>query len=553
MTDLTGVSLNEFYSMVLSSSMQADGGDGYIVQAPKVGHPTDTKITVRDRLLVMPLNSFLKNPNEKEIFFHPLSEQITRGQSTIFKHIRRMGTLSLCSTITNLGFALLKLQEHPEVQRQMTVEQQNFMKGLIDTDKSSKEAWLNMAFLPIKEDPSRTDKWLLNIFIKNNGQFEGKNFRRVGVLNFPVFEHIQSGKKFTKGEGASEKTVGRAKDYLMFQQMANTLFPNWDTTEEYNSGYDGATGSNLVTFLRTYYRIGKRLNDIIDMFQVPFESVQVFTDVNSFRVSLDWSELVLTEEGIEALTQLARRVPGLKGNIGDVNGVEDIDEEDESIRERESKPKPFTATSSGSISVKTEVKPKVEEAKKDDSGLTPEHIRLRDEAIARREKYLADEAEWAKRKSERDQGRGRDRDDRDDRDDRRDDRRDYRDRDRDDRDRSRDRDDRDDRRDRDRDRDRDDRDSKPEVKADSSGRVSFSDIRKVNRSIGQDDDDRRDYRDRGGRDDRSYRGSRDDRSYRGSRDDRDYRGGRDDRDYRGSRYDRDDRRDDRSYRGSRYR
>lgn len=544
MSEVLNMSLIDLYTAVLDSAMYKVDEDGQVLTG--IGKNMSVA-EINGRKVVLPKDQLLRNPSEENVFFHPLSEQMTRGESEVFRFLRRTAILKLSTAISTIGFGILKLQEHPELQRKMKSEQQDFIKGILDTDKDSALTWCKMNLHPIQVNPVRTDTWPVDIFIKRNGQFDGKNFRRVAIVSFPAFEKVMGGEKFVKGSGAEEKVLFRPKDYLMFQQVTKAIFPGCESPGlvDYNVGYDGTLAPYFIAFFKSYRLIAKRLNYILDLFKDMFIAASV-EDVESARIDLTWMEIFDTDEGMDHLSKLARRVPALQGNIGSVDGRED---KIEPPKVRDPEPAPVRRTETRREEPVTEtVKPTVEPVVKEvveSSKMTDEHRRLQEEALLKRQQFLEEERLAAERAEER---RNRDRLRREEEDRFTREELDRRDRERESRARDYTRDRRDDR-------DYDDRDSRDRREPASSptGKASFSDLISRNRALAntRSAEEEEEYNRGRGRGRRDYR---DDRYYDDRRDRRDYRD-RDDyydrRSYRGSRRDDRDYDDRRSYRGYR--
>lgn len=519
----------DFYDGLLTSAAHATDADGNILTAF-----TDKRdpVEIGGKPLVLPLPSKLRDPNPDEMFFHPLCEQLQRYESDVFRYLKRSMTLKLIHSFGFLGGALLSLQNDPGIQRRMSIEQIEVMKGISVSDKNSPMAWVRSVMGPVEDYKGRMDKWAIHVYIKRNGQLDGRNYKRVGVVSFPWIEKFLNGEMIMRHNAAGDEVNAfrPTKDYETFRQVALAIFPQITAkgTEYFNVGYDGTLAPYLITFLQVYYKLGSRINELLELFR-PF-MIETGNDPKAAILNLNWYPM-LSGENLETLARFARGIPILKGNAGaTVEGEVEVPEETKEV-EKPRKPEP-------------EAKAKTVSETKE---LTEEERRAKEEADAKRaawKKQLAEEEEMEREREER-RNRRHDRDDRD-----------Y---DRDRRDRDRDRDRYDDRRD-DRRRSRDDDDDLPweDEKPKSSGdKLSVDDLfgrgsrlvrgtrtdeeeqdRRYSRGSRRDRDDR-DY-DR--RDDRYYDrgGRRDDRDY-DRRDDRYYdRGGRrDDRDY--------DRRDDRYY------
>ena len=495
----------DFYEQLLNTCSHEVADDGTVMKSLT---KDKTAATINGKKLMFPLANLLREKDEDVIFFHPLSEQMTRYESDVFRYLKRAMTLKLIVTMSSLGCALIKLQEEPSIQRKMSLEQINFIKGIDCVDAKSARsqwlAWTRLMTMGISEHPLRMDKWSVNIYLKRNGTFNNKAYRRVAVPSFPVFNELYDNVIFSNS--ADGKEYFRNKDYPMFRQVVESIFPEIKTggLAKYSNGYDGILAPYFITFLRTFKLLAEHMNGIFEMFKNELSEIQF--DIDAGIIKMPWANMV-TDSELSKLEVFKARIPGQSGNIGDLNGKES--DEDEDIVDVEPR--------------KVERKPEPEPERKSEVKVTETATKDNTEATELRQR-------WKKEQDELE----RDRDDRNRRDDRYD-----RDRDRDYDDRSRDR-------------DRDDRSRDRDSVKTKEGSVSITSLFNRDPSIidssrsADEDRDRGRGRSRGwGRDDRDDRNRRDDRDY----DRRDSRDRDRDRD-RGRGWGRDDR-DDRSYRDDR--
>lgn len=493
----------DFYDSLLTVAGYETDADGTIWLA---GGKDRTQVSLSGKKVVLPLKSRLKEPRDDEMFFHPLCEQMQRYESEIFKFIKRSLTVKLISATANIGSGLLKLQENPQLQRNMSIEQIEVIKGISEFDKNSTDAWVKMLMRPLGVDKFRMDLWPIHIYLKRNGTFGGKNYRRVASTSFPFAVNIINGEVLYSENG---KNSFRGKDYTMFSEVFQAIWPNAkDPGEEYNAGWNDAVAPYLSSFLIAFKKLATRLNYLSDLFKAEFDEVTA-TDSH---IDLSWYDLLIQDD-LKDYTTFSGAIPQLKGNTGDL--TEEGDPEEKPVEVKDTRP----ARQQEKPPVKeaaVEEKPKPAASSPSVPTLSPGEQKLLDDARAKKAAWKAEqdrEAEADKRRDERRQER-----------------------DREDEEYNRQRREREERR-------RGD-DSDPPWNEESkttaaSGKVSASDIFSRRDDRGRDDRDRgRDDRDRGRDRDRDYDRGRDrDRDYDRGRD-REYDRGRDYRDDRDRDYDR---------------
>lgn len=308
----------DFYEQLLITSGHEVHEDGSVVQALTSKR---LPVSISGKKLHLPLASLLRNTPDDVMFFHPLCEQMTRHESEVFKYLKKVMSLKLVTTLSTLGTALIQLQEDPSVQRNLSMEQIEVLKGISSVDaksaKSQMLAWQQLIIKEITANPNRMDLWPIHIFLKRNGTFNGKPHRRVSVVSFPVLEDVLKGTVFLK----DNKDMFRNKDYPMFRQLIEAIFPQIEagTTALFGNGYDGTLAPYLITFLRSFKLIADHMNGLFEKFRDVLQSQG--TDVDTLVIKMDWAPLV-SLAGISELEVFKSRIPQLKGNVGLVEGEE---------------------------------------------------------------------------------------------------------------------------------------------------------------------------------------------------------------------------------------
>lgn len=526
--------INDFYTSILSTCNAVVTDKNRILIAHDPNNPSPA--IAQGKELVLPTRDNLTNRDyDKDIFFHPLSENIQRGESDVFRFIKTNTVLKISAAICFIGNVLLKLQEDPARQRKMNQEQIDLMLPISSADAKSAANFLKIATQYLREKEDTKKKPLVSIFLKKMGTYNAVTFRRVAVVSFPCYEAIKQGTRFTAGEGSKAKDIARAADYETFQQVMKSIFPGIDNLEDYNHAYDGMIAPIMVAFYRSIGKLSERINYVIDTIEPLAKELNI--DVTPGRIPNDWLQ-AFEDEYMDKLASFKRSVPSLNGNDGELEDRVQLPDRKPSVPAKEVvTPEKRTAEPEVSRRDDRDDAPRPDNKygivatwASPQGKTTVKSTAIEDERIERerreREEYEKERRLRREEEERRYEQRQREREDRDVRQppDRRDDRRD----------------------------DRDDR-SEPSTRT-KDGKLNFSallDRDPYERELKRREEEDRYYeerrREREGRDDRRYRD--DDRDYRDSRYDRDDRYDRDRR-YRDD--DRDDRRIDR-YGSDRYR
>lgn len=195
--------------------------------------------TVIDGLrLVLPTNDQLRNFNPKEtIIFHPLTENILRGESEVIQKLKYIINIRLNYAIGIVAQSLLGVISSPELHARLTPEQSEILLVVKDADEKSVANLVNVMLNGVKTKP---DRLFTNIYLKRGGVYQGKKFSRVGVVNFPFYQELLLPK--------TDKDKFRAKDRETYKQLFEYMFEGINIDDHYNYG----SNSQVAPFWMLY-------------------------------------------------------------------------------------------------------------------------------------------------------------------------------------------------------------------------------------------------------------------------------------------------------------
>lgn len=311
---MTEPTLLDFYLDILETAGFQVNDDFFIMHRPESEKKKPEHVMVMDKKLVLPAPILLKNPDpENNVFFHPLCEQILRGESEVFTFLKRAMVMRLILSYSSLGAGLTRLHTDINLQKSMSIKQIEYIKDLVDVDEKTLLAWTGFIWGHIKLAPHDSTKWPIRMYIKQSGRYEGKNYQRVCSVAFPLIERLLNEKDIPKPGTEDQKY--RSKDYLAFKQISGAIFPEsiMEHSEAYNSGYSDTFAANLMAFLLSYKKLAERINVITETLREPLERAGASPD--AIHIPVKWMDYI-DEAGREKLALLNRRIPALPGNMG---------------------------------------------------------------------------------------------------------------------------------------------------------------------------------------------------------------------------------------------
>lgn len=260
-------------------------------------------MTIKGQRLVLPTKEHLANPDrEHRIIFHPLSENVLRGESIVFERFRNALNARLNVVIGTILYQLLQLGTSPAEHANLNPEQSEFLSKV----KNADEKTLN-AFKKIVDSvsPTQQNKLFVSIFIKRGGTVGEKRHARVGVVHFPFYNELK------KGEPELYGVKLRVKDRESIVGLLDYILPNQDISGVYNKGSDSNIAPSLEALMRGVMSVAGPLNDLIDRFDGIIPA--------NLLIASDWVD---TFENLDVLLPEIRSVPMQAGNEGALPGQE---------------------------------------------------------------------------------------------------------------------------------------------------------------------------------------------------------------------------------------
>lgn len=284
--------LNDFYKDVLDFANLHVDSNGYI----RSNGGEKSIITVKNRLLVVPLREHMRTLTQDKEIFHPLAENtLTRLSEALETFIYRLnGNLN-----TRFAEVIWELKEFccsPKRQLGLTPDQLKIIRS-IQAEEESKEDSAFEKFLAqqIRENPSGS---FLNITLARGAPFKGQKKSRVGFVSFPLYKKIKEDLLKPRSEtvfgGISKKKLE------LILQLYEAIFPGLDIPEEYGYGFDSGIAPWFTTLMHTAAGVADSLNFITDSFGKEFASESLLP------LNLKWKA---TFENQTELQKLSKTVP----------------------------------------------------------------------------------------------------------------------------------------------------------------------------------------------------------------------------------------------------
>jgi hypothetical protein len=285
-----------FYESILGAAGLIVTADGCVsVQTSKEPKP----MTLKGKRLVLPTKEHQANPNpEAKIMFHPLVENVMRGESEVFERFRLAINSRLNVVIGSIVTMLLTLGTSQAEQHKLTPEQSEFLSKVKNADEKTLNALKKiMDSLPA----AAHQKLFVSIFLKRGGTVGDKRYSRVGVVHFPFYNDL------IKSEGELHGVKLRVKDREALAGLLDYILPDQDIAGVYNRGSNSTIAPSIDALMQSVRAVAAPLNDLLSRFE------GVLPD--NLMIEADWSEQL---DNLDELLPEIRATPMQAGNEGTV-------------------------------------------------------------------------------------------------------------------------------------------------------------------------------------------------------------------------------------------
>lgn len=295
------MNLLQFYESILLTAGFSIGSDGAISLA--LEEPV-VPMTIGQRRLVLPTPQQLKGGDwTKRIGFHPLAENILKGESEVFSRYRATLNRRLNQIAAGLILELLYIAASPAEQRNLNGAQSEYLVKVKDADERTYESIRKLlAKLPI-DDPASN---LISLTMKRNGTIGKERYPRVCVVGFPVYEAAVASK--------DHSVMGvklRVKDIEVLKAILEYIFPNLQAPEaHYSKGSDSKIAPYTVALLESTYSLIERTNEITTLFWGNNSE-----KYNVYALRDDWFNLI---KDLNPLVKEIRLIPNLESTAPNV-------------------------------------------------------------------------------------------------------------------------------------------------------------------------------------------------------------------------------------------
>lgn len=247
--------------------------------------------------MALPTQEVLKTADwDHVVGFHPLSENILRGESPILKKLRMLMNLRITYVASTLLSRLLEIGVDHDYHKKLSPTAAEFLSRIPNVDEKTYKA-LDKILDSLELVGERR---LVSIYLKRGGVFKDEKFTRVAVTSFPITDQF---------EADGHEIFGvkmRGKDKESIKALFEYILPQADNLEVYSAGSNSSTAPYFHALCLAFIKVAKRLNSVVRIFKKHLENA------DQLHIDVDWEEM------IGDLSIYRDLIPSLRGNEGEV-------------------------------------------------------------------------------------------------------------------------------------------------------------------------------------------------------------------------------------------
>jgi len=284
-----------YKSLLATASMEASK-DGHVSYCM---NDSTKPAMIKGKRIVLPTPEHLSNSDWSDrVVFHPLSENILRGESTILEEFRSALNITLNHKIGLLAYQLLIIATSVADHAKLSPDQLDFLSKLKNADEKTLEVFQKLLkAMPITQRVNT----FVSIFLKRGGSIAGKRHARVGVVSFPFYTEL------TKAGAEVYGVKLRVKDRETLINLMEYMFPTIGEAESHCRSSDSDVAPYLDALMKAVIAVAGPINDQISLFS------NVIDGADEMMVEDKWVD---TFDNLAVMIPEIRKVPMQAGNEG---------------------------------------------------------------------------------------------------------------------------------------------------------------------------------------------------------------------------------------------
>lgn len=265
----------------------------------------ETSSCIDNKQLVLPTQELLrKGIGDEYIAFHPISENIVRGESEVIKKLKTHVIFRISEIVINLMQDLIGAAADKDYHKKLSPSQTEILTLAPNADSKT------VAVFEKIFDSSTIvgEKKIFSLYIKRGGEWKGNKYNRVAKAHFSITDEFDNGSLEIFG------IKMKKADKEAFKKLFEYIVPKCESHEEYVYGSNSKTAPNFHCLLKLFCKVVANTNKIVNKYK------KHLSDPEHLLVDISW------EKELEDLSVYKDLIPTLKGNegVGEVESEETV-------------------------------------------------------------------------------------------------------------------------------------------------------------------------------------------------------------------------------------
>lgn len=288
---------DDFYIPILAGlSIKDVTGNGFLSSVANPDKPQ--AVTVKGKRLVLALKEVLRaGKKDDQIIFHPMSENVTRGESDVIKALRdfiqwRNQTVGVL-LITELG----RVASSPSEHKNYPAKAKKYLQQVTDFDEGNYVTLLKL-LKTVKPDP---DRRIISLSLRQGSKTKDDGVVRSCLVHFPIFEDFEKD-DLTVFDTKMPSKKAKARIAKLFE----IVFGDEETRKSFSYGSRNMDAPYLHSLLTVHARLAEHFNALVATHAkiLGEELTEMLT------TPLDWVPL------LEEFSTMRNLIPPQSGNEG---------------------------------------------------------------------------------------------------------------------------------------------------------------------------------------------------------------------------------------------
>lgn len=297
--------INAFYSDLLQTLMVAEDTETGALTYSVSSTSTPTTLLIGEKKLRLPRVEYMKESDPDYMYFHPMGEDISLGESPVFQQLNSLVVAKITIALMSLSAVMLKIGNagaSADNAMSLSAKQVEYIAAISGNDNLNDKIAdkFNKVITAASKDAATRP---VKITIRRNAKRYGeeKVYRRAAIVTFPLLTEII--KKASLGEDTLHGQKFSKYEMRLMINLYKAILPSSDIEDQYSIFSDSPHAPNLTALLLAYGGMSHHISKAARAFETYIDMADKYTES-------DW----LLE--VPKIPEYASVIPTSRGNEG---------------------------------------------------------------------------------------------------------------------------------------------------------------------------------------------------------------------------------------------